>query len=457
MLLTAYQIRLYAPDGFPGVDGVNDWQENYSEVHVQNGRWYPSSMILPNGSIFVVGGQSGSGGPALPTLELLPVVGPPITLDFLQRTNPYNLYPFLTALPSGGIMITYFNEVRVLSEVDFSVTRVLPNAPGNVNSFLSGRTYPFQGVQILMPQYAPYTDPLTVTLCGGSVAGNGIATDNCVSIQPEVPGSQWQLERMPSQRVMPCMAALPDGTYLIVNGAQKGAAGFGLANNPNYNAILYDPSKPFNSRFTVMANTTVARMYHSEALLMDDGRVLISGSDPQDTKFPEEYRVEAFTPPYLLKGLPRPSFEHADATKAKNVTYSGTFDINVNIPSGNLGNVKISLMGAVSSTHGNSFGARTLFPAFTCAGTTCTITAPPNAHVCPPGWFQVFVLDGRRLPSLNGSELVVTRLSLEIGHLSLTSISQACKGEQNHVTKRGCLIEFFSFVTNWDDTLFRRI
>jgi len=39
-------------------------------------------------------------------------------------------------------------------------------------------------------------------------------------------------------------------------------------------------------------------------------------------------------------------------------------------------------------------GARTIFPAFSCTGTTCTITAPPNAGVSPPGWFMLFILDG---------------------------------------------------------------
>ena len=39
-------------------------------------------------------------------------------------------------------------------------------------------------------------------------------------------------------------------------------------------------------------------------------------------------------------------------------------------------------------------GARTLFPEFSCNDNVCTITAPPNAHVSPPGWFQLFVLDG---------------------------------------------------------------
>lgn len=57
---------------------------------------------------------------------------------------------------------------------------------------------------------------------------------------------------------MPCIAGLPDGTYLILNGGQHGVAGFGLGDAPNLNAVLYDPTKPVNSRMSIMANTTVA-------------------------------------------------------------------------------------------------------------------------------------------------------------------------------------------------------
>ena len=91
---------------------------------------------------------------------------------------------------------------------------------------------------------------------------------------------------------MPCIAALPDGTYLILNGALQGVAGFGLANTPNLNAILYDPTQPIGSRMSILNNTIVARLYHSEATLLPDGRVLVSGSDPQDAENPEEFRIE---------------------------------------------------------------------------------------------------------------------------------------------------------------------
>ena len=28
-------VRLYIPDGSPGVNGTNDWEENYNELHLQ--------------------------------------------------------------------------------------------------------------------------------------------------------------------------------------------------------------------------------------------------------------------------------------------------------------------------------------------------------------------------------------------------------------------------------------
>jgi hypothetical protein len=386
--VSTFGVRLYWPDGSPGVNGTRDWQENPDELQLQNGRWYPSSMIMSNGSILVVGGESGSNAPPVPTIEILPKVGGTIYMEWLNRTDPYNLYPFMTVLPSGGIFVAYWNESRILDAGTFDTIRELPSIPGAVNNAAGGRTYPLEGTMVLFPQYAPYTDPLTVMLCGGSTPFGGVALDNCVSTQPDVANAPWTLERMPSKRVISAMVPLPDGTFLILNGCHAGVAGFGLGSDPNFNAVLYDPTKPVNQRMSVMANTTIARMYHNEAILMQDGRVLVSGSDPQDSRYPEEYRVEVFLPPYILSGAARPTF----TIQTTDWAYSGTYQIQVT--SGSMANIKISLLGMVSATHGNSFGARTFFPAFSCSGTTCTITAPPNAKVCPPGWFMIFVLDG---------------------------------------------------------------
>ena len=184
------------------------------------------------------------------------------------------------------------------------------------------------------------------------------------------------------------MVALPDGTFLMVNGAEQGVAGFGLASDPNLSALLYDPSQPVGSRISILGNTTIARMYHSEATLLPDGRVLISGSDPQTPGLPEELRIEVYIPPYLSAGLTQPVVTVPNTDWA----YGGQYQINIQTFQGQT--LRVSLIAAISSTHGNTMGGRTLFPAFTCNSNVCTVTAPPNANVSPPSWYQLFILDG---------------------------------------------------------------
>ncbi|KAI0246520.1 copper radical oxidase [Lactifluus subvellereus] len=390
-LNSTFGVRLYAPDGSPGVNGTNDWEEDPNTLQLQSGRWYPTALVMANGSVLVVGGEKGAGAPANPTLEVLPRIpggSTQIFLDWLSRTDPNNLYPFLHVLPSGLIFVGYYNKARLLDPVTFATVKVLPNIPGSVTSFLAGRTYPMEGVSVLLPQRAPYTDPITILVCGGS--NFGIALDNCVSIQPESANPTWVIERMPSKRVMPCMVALPDGTFMIVNGAHQGVAGFGLASDPNLSALLYDPSKPVNSRISILGSTNIARMYHSEATLLPDGRVLISGSDPQTPGLPEELRIEVYIPPYLNQGFTQPVVMIPN----EDWSYGGQFQINVQLFQGQTSGMRVSLVAATSSTHGNTMGGRTIFPAFSCQGNVCTVTAPPNAKVSPPGWHQLFILDG---------------------------------------------------------------
>jgi hypothetical protein len=71
-------------------------------------------MVMANGSVLVVGGEEGANGAPIPTLEVLPTpVGGPtwLHMDWLERTDPNNLYPFLAVLPGGGIFVQYYNEV----------------------------------------------------------------------------------------------------------------------------------------------------------------------------------------------------------------------------------------------------------------------------------------------------------------------------------------------------------
>jgi hypothetical protein len=384
-----FGVRIYWPDGELGVNGTNDWQEDVNTIKLQRGRWYPTGLVMANGSILVVGGEDGSNGAPVPNMEILPTVGPVYEARYLRDTDPYNLYPFLVVLPSGGIFIQYYNEARILDEVSLDTIKILPKVPATVNDPTGGRTYPLEGTQVLLPQYYPYDAPLEVLICGGAARQPRWGIDNCVSIAPDTSEPKWTIERMPSRRVISCMATLPDGTFLILNGAQTGEAGFGLADDSNFNAVLYDSKKPVHQRMSIMANTTIARMYHSEAVVMDDGRVLVSGSDPQDNgKHPQEYRLEVFLPPYLLSGATQPTFDLPQKDWTWETDYAFT------ITSSSDGEIQVSLLGSESSTHGSSMGARILFPRFSCSGKACSVRAPKGPYIAPVGWYRMFVLDG---------------------------------------------------------------
>ena len=120
-------IRLYTPDGSPGVNGTNDWEENVDELMLQVGclsllrsfitllsqvpRWYPTAAILANGSILVLGGEISSNNVNQANLEILPRPGGPnagstvVDLPWLEDVNELESYPFVFVLPSGRLFV----------------------------------------------------------------------------------------------------------------------------------------------------------------------------------------------------------------------------------------------------------------------------------------------------------------------------------------------------------------
>lgn len=70
---------------------------------------FAAASVLSNGSVLVIGGETGSNASPEANLEILPKPAggdTVIDLDWLARTDPYNLYPFVFTLPSGNIFVS---------------------------------------------------------------------------------------------------------------------------------------------------------------------------------------------------------------------------------------------------------------------------------------------------------------------------------------------------------------
>ncbi|KAJ3126498.1 hypothetical protein HK098_007480 [Nowakowskiella sp. JEL0407] len=402
------KVRFYTGCGTPGVWGTCDgWVEaDTNQAKLLLPRWYPTTVTLPNGTIAVLGGTTGMlpGGKPQTTIEFLPKIPGvgTLTLPILANNLDYLTYVNAFVLPNGGVWVLAGAQNQVLDYTnDWKILRAYPNAPGAV-----ARTYPLTGQAVLLPLDPANNYKAEVLVCGGGneYLPTSKTVDTCVRLDLDAQDPQWVTETMPTgPRVMPDIILLPDGTQLILNGAATGGSGFNYARFPVLNALLYDPKKPANQRFTVLAASTIPRMYHSVALLLEDGRVLVAASNPnangnlpsQYVEYESEFRVEYYTPPYLSTGAVRPEIENLPVD---DWDYADTLQLTAKIPSEKKENIRLVLTTDGFVTHSTHMNQRQVVIAFTSVKTAAneyvlTLTTPPNANVCPPGWYMLFVLD----------------------------------------------------------------
>uniref|UniRef100_A0A1S3Y5N5 WSC domain-containing protein ARB_07867-like n=1 Tax=Nicotiana tabacum TaxID=4097 RepID=A0A1S3Y5N5_TOBAC len=236
-------------------------------------------------------------------------------LPFLQQTNnpreENNLFPFVFLNVDGNLFI-FANDRAILFDYKTNkVVKTYPQIPGG-----DPRNYPSSGSAVILPlkNLRSQTVQAEVLVCGGAPRGSYPKADKgeflgalntCGRITITDPNPQWTIETMPLARTMGDMVILPNGNVLIINGAASGTAGWQIARNPVLSPVIYRPDNPSDSRFEVQNPNVIPRMYHSTAVLLRDGRVLVGGSNPNElynftgVLFPTDLSLEAFSPSYL--------------------------------------------------------------------------------------------------------------------------------------------------------------
>jgi hypothetical protein len=404
-------------DGFKGIrflkrsatDASLDgkaWSEPGSQLNTA--RWYASVQIMPNNQIFVASGSLNGLDPTKPennnpTYEMLNADGTPqgksISMEILKKNQPYYMYPFLHLMKDGNLFVQVSKSAEIFNVGTGNVVRTLPDLPGTY------RTYPNTGGSVMMPLTSANQWNPDIIICGGGPYQDitAPADPSCGRMKPLDANPTWEMDSMPEGRGMVEGTILADGTIAWVNGGQEGAQGFGVAQDPALEVLLYDPNQPKGKRFTTGPKSTIARLYHSVALLLLDGTLLISGSNPVEQPilqptakdpYVTEFRNEIYTPPYLVGNPTRPSAVQI-STKALKADGS-KFTIKFNAPANGKA-VKVHLYYGGFVTHSVHMGHRSLFldnTGFKAGATaqTVTVTMPPNRAIAPAGPYVIYVL-----------------------------------------------------------------
>jgi galactose oxidase len=369
---------------------ANTWTPTAAMIH---GRWYPTAITLPTGSILVL---SGSFFDPTQTPSVANNVVPQVWSNgTFANVTPipdaaFDLYPRMHVASTGIVFMTSLVQTWSLDVSGAGTWTALPNVTRHNG----------------LCDYAPSVlyDVDKVLFVGG---GNP-PTANAETIDLSRTQLGWQATSpMTFPRRQHNATILPDGTVLVTGGTRGGGdPGTAEAFNdldpgqPVHIAELWDPK---TGHWTELAAEKTDRCYHSTAVLLPDGRVLSAGSgefilnegtpqqvanDPQDS----HTDAQLFSPPYLFKG-PRPEITSAPDS----VHYGDTFEIGTAQP-GEI--ATISLIHVSSVTHSFNAGQRINFLLPQVEGGNLMATAPPNANVCPPGHYMLFILNSQGVPSV---------------------------------------------------------
>lgn len=387
------------------------WSEPGNKI--STARWYASVQTMPDSTLFVASGSLNGLNPTVkennnPTYEILNAQGlssgNSIPLEILDKNQPYYMYPFVHLLSNGNLFLFVSKSAEIFNVGTNAVVKALPDLPGDF------RTYPNTGGSVLLPLRSSNGYAPDIVICGGGAYQDiDSPTDpSCGRIQPLSANPAWELDSMPEGRGMVEGTLLPDGTVIWLNGCNKGAQGFGVATDPTLTALIYDPAKPLGQRFFLGPTSTIARLYHSVAVLLLDGTLMVAGSNPVEQPvlkpvpgqtpsedYVTEFRVEIYTPPYLIgaKANQRPT---NIVLSSKSLAANGSkFTIKFDAPTGTKV-VQVALYHGGFVTHSLHMNHRMIFLDFSgfdagITAQTITVTTPPNHNVAHPGPYVVYV------------------------------------------------------------------
>jgi plastocyanin len=340
-------------------------------------RFYPTTITLADGKPMTLFGVDTLAGPASNSLEIFdPVTGTWSAPTMFPTTFTYVYYPWTFMLPGGEVFIAgpqeparRFNHMAtpIVDDAARQYPQVYPQRGANMN-----------GTAVLLPLRPPGFSA-RVLLAGGNSPSTG-AKAEWIDLSATAP--VWTaLPDLNIARDAVNSVLLPDGRVAIMGGFNTPPDGGPVE--------LFDPEDP-QSGFQLGPGMKHPRGYHSAAILMPDGSVVMGGDwagDRSGGSTPNE----RYLPSYFFR--PRPTI----TAPPSQLNYGTAFSVSTPTPTAI---AEVVLMRAGAVTHGFNHNQRYVGCAITGASATAVkATAPPDGTVAPPGHYLLFLLDHERVPS----------------------------------------------------------
>ncbi len=326
-------------------------------------RWYPTNTTLANGEVSVLSGEMNGSG----DISVLPEI-------FDPGTNTFR------ALDAALMRLPYYPRCFVAPDA-----RVFCAAPAQLSRWFdpTGGGSWASGPRGLYGDTATTRDYGSAAMIGSKVHLFGgddppTATNEVIDLATANPQFSY-IAPMSIARRQHNAVILPDGKVLVAGGSS--GPGFDDNTSPVLYPELWDPD---TDAWTSLAATTEYRGYHSTALLLPDGRILVAGGRFVHT-------AQLFSPPYLFRGA-RPRITAAPSR----VALAQRFEIDT--PDGAVVQ-KVTLLRLAAVTHAFDQDQRFLELPFEHGVGAIYATAPERSELAPPGDYMVFLVKADGVPS----------------------------------------------------------
>jgi hypothetical protein len=367
-------------------DAVN---ERYDAVpRMKHKRWYPSLATLSNGDVIAVSGLDGTGDvndghtEIFSTAQRRWVSGP---------IRYFPTYPSLFLMPGGKLFFS--GGTTGYGPADYGRTPGVWDLRTNAFQAIGGLADAGQtetAASVLLP---PAQLQRVMLLGGGGIGSSTKATSRTAVVDLLSRHPRYQTgATLPHPTRYPLAIVLPDDTVFVTGGARYYR---GNHRSDNHDAEIYDPA---TNRFAPAATPDVGRNYHSEALLLPDGRVATFGSNPlwadvaDTTRADFEQRVQIYSPPYLFRG-PRPIIGAGPASVARGS--SATFQTR---DASSITRLRLVHPGAY--THVTDLAQRSVAVPFIHTSGGLKLAIPRDPGLVPAGWYMLFALNRAGVPSV---------------------------------------------------------